>query len=405
VAAYLFIIVIKILLNRIRRIVKGLNLGAGDLVVLAFADDLTIFVPNSEELAKAMCLIENFKAATGLQVNKEKSEILELGAKSTLIRVPVKLKVKITDMWFCLDKTSMSDTNWSAVQDRISVLLRSWRQRHITVMGRANIIKAQILPILSFIGTTIELPVSYEKAIVRDCFHFLWNAKTEKERRALCHKDFKDGGLAVPHFKFRLVAIKCGWIQRIKNHPGIFRHAFYKPHINWDINATFLTPFPKEDNDDFSSLCMNAWSDTLFLTKPERGGLIWPQLSVTHQTAVLKKNPNLTICKAVAGDITGFNFLKKAGLIAEARTIFIQFEKKWQSEGDRVRNNQFKDTACKKWRQHHTDRQEARLLATADSRSKNPIELNSQKQLYWLHVDQLVPPVQRFRSELSESGQ
>jgi hypothetical protein len=232
VAAYLFIIVIKILLNRIRRIVKGLNLGAGDLVVLAFADDLTIFVPNSEELAKAMCLIENFKAATGLQVNKEKSEILELGAKSTLIRVPVKLKVKITDMWFCLDKTSMSDTNWSAVQDRISVLLRSWRQRHITVMGRANIIKAQILPILSFIGTTIELPVSYEKAIVRDCFHFLWNAKTEKERRALCHKDFKDGGLAVPHFKSRLVAIKCRLIRRMKKHPGIFRHAFYKPHIN-----------------------------------------------------------------------------------------------------------------------------------------------------------------------------
>jgi hypothetical protein len=113
----------------------------------------------------------------------------------------------------------------------------------------------------------------------------------------------------------------------MKNHPGIFRHAFYKPHINWDINATFLTPFPKEDNDDFSSICMNAWSDTLFLTKPERGGLIWPQLSVTHQTAVLKKNPNLTICKAVAGDVTGFNFLEKAGLIAEARIIFIQFKK------------------------------------------------------------------------------
>jgi hypothetical protein len=70
-----------------------------------------------------------------------------------------------------------------------------------------------------------------------------------------------------------------------------------------------------------------------------------------------------------------------------------------------VQNNHFKDTACEKWRQHRADRQEARLLATADSRSKSLIELNSQKQLYWLHVDQLVPPVQRFRSELSESGQ
>jgi hypothetical protein len=107
VAAYLFILVLEILLNRIRRLVKGLNLGSTEIVALAYADDLTIFVPNSKELEKAMCLIENFKAAAGLEVNKEKSEILELGTSSRLHGVPTKDTVKITGVHFCQDKSKM----------------------------------------------------------------------------------------------------------------------------------------------------------------------------------------------------------------------------------------------------------------------------------------------------------
>jgi hypothetical protein len=42
VAAYIFVLVLEVLLNRIRRLVNGLNLDSGQLVALAFADDLTL---------------------------------------------------------------------------------------------------------------------------------------------------------------------------------------------------------------------------------------------------------------------------------------------------------------------------------------------------------------------------
>jgi hypothetical protein len=89
-AAYIFILLLKILLNRLRRHVKGLKLDIGTLLALGYADDLTIFEESDIELQKALCIIENFKKGSGLAVNREKSEILELGIKSTTIGILVK---------------------------------------------------------------------------------------------------------------------------------------------------------------------------------------------------------------------------------------------------------------------------------------------------------------------------
>jgi hypothetical protein len=77
-AAYIFILLLEILLTRLRRHVKGLKLDTGTLLALGYADDLTIFVESNTELQKALCIIENFKKGSGLTVNREKSEILEL---------------------------------------------------------------------------------------------------------------------------------------------------------------------------------------------------------------------------------------------------------------------------------------------------------------------------------------
>jgi hypothetical protein len=77
-----------------------------------YADDLTIFVEFDTELQKALCIIENFENGSGLAVNREKSEIIELGIKSTTIGIPVKQTITITGMHFCLNQANMSQNNW-----------------------------------------------------------------------------------------------------------------------------------------------------------------------------------------------------------------------------------------------------------------------------------------------------
>jgi hypothetical protein len=144
-AACIFILLLEILLTRLRRHVKGLKLDIGTLLALGYADDLTIFVESDTELQKVLCIIENFEKGSGLTVNREKSEILELGIKSTTIGIPVKQTIQITGMHFCLDQADMSQKNWDEVLDRIKSLTRSLKQRCLTEVGRSNIFKAQLV--------------------------------------------------------------------------------------------------------------------------------------------------------------------------------------------------------------------------------------------------------------------
>jgi hypothetical protein len=100
--------------------------------------------------------------------------------------IPVKQTIKITGMLFCLNQAYMSQKNWDGVVDRIKTLTRSWKQRCLTEVGCSNIIKAQLLPIISFVGSKLSMPVRYEKQLSTAINQFLWAGGTEKEQRVLC---------------------------------------------------------------------------------------------------------------------------------------------------------------------------------------------------------------------------
>ena len=54
------------------------------LSLIAYANDLTIFVDGDEQLRKAMGIITAFKDIAGLSVNVDKSEILEIKVKTAI---------------------------------------------------------------------------------------------------------------------------------------------------------------------------------------------------------------------------------------------------------------------------------------------------------------------------------
>jgi hypothetical protein len=86
-----------------------------------FADDLTVFARDNDELHNVLGLIREFRDAAGLVINTDKSEILELGnyKYSADIGIPLVKMAKITGVWFSEDYQLMSDTNWNHVRDNV----------------------------------------------------------------------------------------------------------------------------------------------------------------------------------------------------------------------------------------------------------------------------------------------
>jgi hypothetical protein len=141
----------------------------------------------------------------------------------------------------------------------------------------------------------------------------------------------------------------------------------------------------------------------MYLTKPDTARLLWPHLTGIHRTVVQKQRPQMPqmpVRDAMVGDYTGFNFIKKGGLQKAFKTIE-NFDEHWLQMGDKFRNKHFKGVKCEKWRKIRTERQ----MATFVTPSCSLLELDTQKQIYWLIINQLVPPVQRFGAGLEDQGQ
>jgi hypothetical protein len=193
----------------------------------------------------------------------------------------------------------MSQKNWDGVVDRIKTLTRSWKQHCLTEVGRSNIIKAQLLTMISFVGSTLSMPVRYEKQLSTAINQFLWAGGTEKEQRSLCIKTRGEGGLSIPHLQSRLTAIRCQWIQQMQEKQCVFSLEFQNADIkiDWENAASSKTPFPRIQKAGFVNECINDWTDMLQLLAPDWGGLLWPKLNPLKRLMTLarKKSPELTI--------------------------------------------------------------------------------------------------------------
>jgi hypothetical protein len=115
IAPYLFILVMEALLCQIRKLDIGLNLSnqldTEKFWGSAFADDLTVFARDNDELCKVLGLVQEFRDAAGLVINTDKSEILELGKYKYCagIGIPLVKMAKITGVWFSEDYQLMSE--------------------------------------------------------------------------------------------------------------------------------------------------------------------------------------------------------------------------------------------------------------------------------------------------------
>jgi hypothetical protein len=288
-------------------------------------------------------------------------------------------------------------------QNKVTKMLGNWRQRFLTEIGRTNIFCAQVLPHITFVGSSIGLPDRYEKLPNTQLFHFLWGAHTEKERCALCIKKKTEGGLAMPHIASKLRAIKSGWVQKLRQQEGIFKLAFVDTLLYNAEDAVFCTPMPMTGGHDYANECVDAWSETLNILDVDHNGLIWPLFDPHHRAVAKRKIPHVTITEAASGEWPSMNFLEQARITTEAKRVLSNLEKDRRARRKKVCNTLHSNIICDKWTASDTIKQtiiEEELFSKHGGKAIR--DYNSQKKQYWLHVDQVKSPFPKFRGMIEE---
>ena len=113
------------------------------LKVAQLADDLTLFIKGSNDVIKALAIIDLFSEFSGLKLNYNKCEGLWVGPKPpTGLPDIIKwckegAKLKILGVYFsCNESASEIADNWEPKLKVVLDTIKHWEKRNLSIMGK-----------------------------------------------------------------------------------------------------------------------------------------------------------------------------------------------------------------------------------------------------------------------------
>ncbi|XP_062104897.1 uncharacterized protein LOC133816384 [Humulus lupulus] len=164
------------------------------LVSLCFADDLVIFckgTSNSFQVIKE-CFTA-FSLASGLTANFAKSQVYfgglaEEDSKQILSRLQfVEGSFPLKYLGIPLRPTKWKAGNCAVIIKKIHLKLHTWSSRHLSFVGRAQLINSVLLGIRSFWMSIFLLPKSVIYEIDHLCRRFLWGTNDSNRNKSKMH--------------------------------------------------------------------------------------------------------------------------------------------------------------------------------------------------------------------------
>ena len=226
ISPYLFILSAEILSLLFENTpdVIGIKTNKHSFKITQFADDTTLMLNGTVgSLQAALNLIEVFGSVSGLKINSEKTKIIWIGCKK---HSKEKLNVTLSLNWgeteftllgikFSTDLQKMPKINFDSALQSAQKLIKCWKRRNLTPIGRIAVIKTLILPIFNHLFVSLPTPENVLKEINNLLFGYLWEGKPEKINRQAMYRDYGYGGLKMIDIGKFEKSLKLCWLKRI----------------------------------------------------------------------------------------------------------------------------------------------------------------------------------------------
>ena len=135
--------------------------------------------------------MEEFSRFAGIEINYDKTSIFRIGQmRHTNAKYYTQKKlhwsdkpVKILGIWIHPDSQLMEDKNYGEVIIKIDAILKLWKHRKLSVIGKIEIINNLAASMLSYLFMMLPTPDQFFFKFIKGLFRdFLWDDKVPKIR-------------------------------------------------------------------------------------------------------------------------------------------------------------------------------------------------------------------------------
>ena len=220
-SALLFIIVAEVMAVNIRnnKNIQGLTFGEAEIKLTQFADDTTLFLKNYESLNVSLGLLEHYQYCAGLKLNKDKSEIVQLGTPSIkLLKHGLKLvkgPIKTLGVWIGNSCAETCKINFDERLKKLNNLLNMWQSRSISIKGKITLLCSQAVPLIMHTASVLYVPQSIIDEVDSIFYKFLWPKGKHHVKKRVIIQDIADGGLKMPDIESKIKSVKLTWVNRL----------------------------------------------------------------------------------------------------------------------------------------------------------------------------------------------
>ena len=157
--------------------------------VSQYADDTTLILANDYSITRCFHIVHIFQNGSGSRLNTTKTEGLWIGRSAGRLTGPVNItwvtdKLKILGLYF--GHANLDHANWDPRLSKLTNRLNSWKQRTLSLCGKALITNILGASNLWYTASVYPMPEWVHTRVNTALYDFLWNSKTELVARMTC---------------------------------------------------------------------------------------------------------------------------------------------------------------------------------------------------------------------------
>lgn len=207
----LFVLYIEPLIRMISDNIRGCFVANTFIKVLAYADDLNIFILNDHEFDTVLEIINYFSIYSKIKLNIHKSHYMRFNnCKSGPHQIQEKDCLKILGVVFHAKYQTTVSNNYDTVIQSVKHCFKTHSKRYLNLLQKVWIVNTFILSKIWYLAQVFPPNKNHLAQINASCWMFLWNRQIFKVSRNQMYLDVSKGGLSLidPVLKCQALFVK-----------------------------------------------------------------------------------------------------------------------------------------------------------------------------------------------------